>query len=137
MKLVEFNLNDFPDSSIKTYYMTKEEIAKKFPGESGQLEAAIASSPHSLVSVKKDLIAEGWSIYEPKRYSFADNRIFAMKKDNFIMNVDIRGSIPYFQIILRDPSLWMDKIHNPEHWRVTLRCNSIEEFRQLEKLLNN
>lgn len=90
-----------------------------------------------ITRIKSDLEAEGWILLPHDERYPKSGKTFGMYKDNFMMGVDLRGTIPYFQILLKDPSLWCDKIHNPENWRVTVRLESIEQFRQLEKLINN
>lgn len=74
--------------------------------------------------------AEGWTKND---YPVWRNRM-GFQKDNFFLVLDLSGDTPWINMIVKDPSLLT--IVNPETFRVTLPCPSINEFKTICKLLN-
>jgi hypothetical protein len=80
---------------------------------------------------KEQIIAEGWKL---EKFQINPNRI-AFKKDNLFIILDTTEEVPWLDIILRDPSRSRHTI-NPEKFHTMINCPSINEFRQIIKLLH-
>lgn len=122
------------NSQTSTYLMTMAEIKEKFPHE---FVAAEIKDVYDAVAVTRDIMNEGWIMHAPGMYSIQHKRYFGFTKNNFMMALDMRGPKIWIHILLKDPSLLCDQMTNPENWRVTVAIKSIEEFRQIEKIINN
>lgn len=83
---------------------------------------------------KEQIENEGW---EEMKEIFLDRRMkrCSYKKDNYFLVLDYNNQTPFIEIILRDPSLER-RMLNPENFRITLPCKSINEFKQIFKFLN-
>lgn len=126
--------NNLPIATTRTYHMDKEALQKHFPE---QFVAAEVNDVYDALSITRDIMKEGWIMHAPGLYSIQSKRYFGFTKGNFMMALDMRGPKIWIHILLKDPSLMCDQIPNPENWRVTVAIKSIEEFRQIEKIINN
>ncbi len=79
---------------------------------------------------KEYIEAEGWANTTQTEY----RKRTAFEKGNFFLVLDLAEETPWINMIVKDPSLLT--ILNPEGFRITLPCPTINEFRTICKLLD-
>jgi len=89
----------------------------------------IKLSEHDPIN-KESLEELGWKFMK----DFETNTLRQLyEKDNYYMSVDYSTNICRF--ILRDPSLFIDIIPDPENIRTILKIETMQQFKQLQNML--
>jgi hypothetical protein len=78
---------------------------------------------------KESLEKLGWKYL--KKYENSKREVY--EKDNFFLSRSNEDHI--IRIILKDPSLILDQISDPQNVRIVLKIETIQQFKSLETML--
>ncbi len=110
------------------------EMVNKVASESygAQKPIEVITADTEKISVN-GITALGWQLQAVTQKVFRNRFMFT--KDNFVMVLDMRAPISHVEIALIDPSK-VEWLLAPEHFRCIIPCETIQDFKTIERLLH-